>query len=221
MLHETLTIEKTKTPAISEGAAYLIRHIDLQRTIRYAIARRLRREKTCARIVVSFLSLIIIASSIASLIFADQLGKTLGAAINVVNIIVSAYIIIMNYEFDKRDFDRQIMMLEKSTTELRELHYAARHVLNWSKAMLDRYTERYNSIMREHKFQTEQRDYQYVMLVNTHLRGENYRSPTRPFFVRIRHDCSHLILIAIWNIFPAMLVAGAIYALIEYPNATH
>jgi hypothetical protein len=66
MLDETHNPEKLKAPAISTAATYLIRHIELQRLIRYAIARRLRREKTCARIVVSFLSLIIIASSIGS-----------------------------------------------------------------------------------------------------------------------------------------------------------
>jgi len=150
------------------------------------------------------------------LIFADQLGKTQETVVNVINIVISAYIIIMNYEFDKRDFDRQILTLEKSTTELRELHYAARQTSVWTINLLDDYTEQYN-ILREYKFQTEERDYQYVMLVNTNLRGSNYRSPSFPaFLVRIRHHFSHFILIAVWNIFPVSLIIAAVYVLIRF-----
>jgi hypothetical protein len=211
---------KEVASAPETGARYLIRHIETTRAVRYAIARRLRREKTCARVVVSFLSLIIIGSSVGSLVFSDQLGRTQVTVVSIINIVISAYIIIMNYEFDRRDFDRQIMSLEKSTSRLRELYYAVKNLSIWNQTLLRRHTETYNTILREHTFQTEERDYNYVLLVQTHLRGENYKSPRTPFWLRCRHQYSHFFLAAVWNLIPIVLICAAIFVLIRYPNAS-
>jgi hypothetical protein len=201
---------------IEEAVKHLSRHVDITRDVRYAIARRLRREKACARVVVSLLSLVIIGFAIAFLVFSEDFTHTQIAAVSVLNILVSSYIIVMNYEFERRDFDRQIMILEKSTSQLRELHYALTNNQVWTKAALQKYTETYNAILREFRFQTEERDYDYVMLMHPHKRGENYKALMHPFWIKFGHQSSHWVLAVTWNIMPLILIVGTVIILLKY-----
>src|SRR4051794_34792499 len=114
-------VEVAADGEIEESIAHLERRAEITRQVRYAAAARLRREKTAARLIVSILSLIIIAFSVAILVFASRFSEFQIALMNVVIITISLYIIVINYEFERRDFDRTILNLERSTSQIREL----------------------------------------------------------------------------------------------------
>lgn len=208
-----LQIIQSQAPAeMNQAFIDLRRRIEITRQVRYAVARRFRKEKACARIIVSFLSLIIVAFSVVALVFAKAVDEQLVTIINVIIIVISFYIIIVNYEFERRDFDRQISLLEKSTAALREVYSDASEVDAGATARWDKISNRYEAILREYSYQSEDKDFNYVMLRNPQLKNKTRAGPdVWPLYIKFRYHWSPTILVVTWTILPfALLVCGAL-----------
>jgi Ca2+/Na+ antiporter len=206
----------TSDADVRSGIEHLRRRNEITRQVRYSAAARLRREKTAARLVVSILSLVIITFSIAILVFASRFSNFQVALVNVVIIAISLYIIVINYEFDRRDFDKTVLNLERSTAQLRELQMEINDdgkVLN--KAALAQFNDAYNNILREYPYHTDDRDYNFVLLKFPTFRSEARVSrQTKDWVTAIRHQGSILFAV-IWLTFPTLLIAMSVAAIVH------
>jgi hypothetical protein len=210
------TAGETSDTDVRTGIEHLSRRNEITRQVRYAAAARLRREKTAARLVVSTLSLVIITFSIAVLVFASRFSNFQVALVNVVIIAVSLYIIVINYEFDRRDFDRTILNLERSTALLRELQMEMSDdgkVLN--KAALVRYNDAYNKILREYTYHSDDRDYNFTLLkFPSFEKSARVSRRTQDWITSVRHQGSVLFAIT-WLMIPTLLIALSVVIIVR------
>lgn len=196
----------------------LRRNADATRRVRMFAAARLRREKTAARLLGSCLSLVIVACSIALLVFGARLTPFQTAVLNVIVIIVSIYIIILGYEFDRREFDRTLGGLERSTARLREFYTSIALIDAGASDEVERAHNDYSAILRESPFPTEERDYQFFLRKFPNFPSGARRGMRVPgWIIWLRHQGSTLLCLK-WASPPVVLIVAGIYLAIAFPD---
>ncbi|MGQ3285274.1 hypothetical protein [Bosea sp. (in: a-proteobacteria)] len=108
--------------SINGDRSDLVRRMEITKEIRFAMVRRFRKMNNSDQLFISGLSLLIVITSMVSIVFSDDFSSKQVSAIGVFSVSISIYIIMLNYEFSKRDFERKILQIDQSASKIHDIY---------------------------------------------------------------------------------------------------
>lgn len=230
----TAELKLSDTPTGSLGPQEiqdLLKRMEITKTIRFTSSLRLRREKKITDVILNSLSFAIAAFSLISLVFAERFSAVQIAVVGTFTVVMSFYIIILNYEFSKRQFDKDINNLELSANEIFEIHLHLGFAIHEfyengpmeksdsEHSIAKKYFEMYNTCLKRFQFAHEEKDVDYVLWKYPELRSSGYtitREDSNK--VRKRYELSHVYISLIRLSLPVITAMIGIGLLVIFPK---
>lgn len=157
--------------SINGDRSDLVRRMEITKEIRFAMVRRFRKMNNSDQLFISGLSLLIVITSMVSIVFSDDFSSKQVSAIGVFSVSISIYIIMLNYEFSKRDFERKILQIDQSASKIHDIYVELKN--ESSQEIINEKYKKYKKIINKFNFEHEEVDKNFILASNVSLRKES------------------------------------------------